>query len=116
MEAIAIGELEAQFAAFEVRAVNGFGMFDESGDAATAAGPATAVDVSISQEPTAVAQRSAITTVVNQSALAQKPHGAKEVGTWIGGGQRARTDMKSERAKEGKDKRNRYKGKKRDRP
>ena len=49
--------LEAQFAAFEVRAANGFGRFPESGDEAEDGGLATTVSVSSSQQPTAVAQR-----------------------------------------------------------
>ena len=101
--------LEAQFAAFELRAANGFGRFPESDD------DATAVDVSTSQQPTAVAQRSTITTGINQTALPQMAQGAKDVGTWIGAGQKARKDVKTERIKEGKGKRDRHKGKKRHR-
>ncbi len=49
--------LEAQFAEFEVRAANGFGMFPESADEATAGGQVTTVGVSNPQQPTAIAQR-----------------------------------------------------------
>jgi hypothetical protein len=43
--------LEAQFAAFEERAQNGFGRFPESRNEATAGGQATTVIDSASQQP-----------------------------------------------------------------
>jgi hypothetical protein len=49
--------LEARFATFEARAANGFGMFPESGDDATAAGQAIAVGVSTFQQPLTTAHR-----------------------------------------------------------
>jgi len=49
--------LEAQFAAFELRAANGFGRFPKSGDDATAGGQAPTVMVSTSQQPVTMTQR-----------------------------------------------------------
>jgi len=49
--------LEAQFAAFEARAANGFGRFPDSGDDATSGGQAATVVVSTSQQPVTMTQR-----------------------------------------------------------
>jgi hypothetical protein len=49
--------LEAQFAAFEARAANGFGMFPDFGDEATSGGQAANVVVSTSEKPIALTQR-----------------------------------------------------------
>ena len=49
--------LEAQFAAFEERATNGFGRFPESGDEVTAGRPSTTVIDSASQQPITMSQR-----------------------------------------------------------
>jgi len=49
--------LEAQFAAFEERAQNGFGRFPESRNEATAGGQATTVIDSASQQPVTMIQR-----------------------------------------------------------
>jgi pectate lyase len=49
--------LEAQFAAFEARAANGFGMFPDSGDEATSGGQAANVVVSTSEQPIMMTQR-----------------------------------------------------------
>jgi hypothetical protein len=88
--------LEAQFAAFEVRAANGFGRFPES-DEEAAGGQAATVVVSTSQEP----------ITANQRATAQDDRPiirAQKV-----------TEGQGERSKERSDKRGRPKGKHRNR-
>ena len=89
--------LEAQFAAFEVRAENGFGRFPESGDDATAGEQATTVDVSTSQRPITMTQR----TRANADNAIVRLQQAK--------------DGNGEHGKERKSKRNRHKGKHRNR-
>ena len=89
--------LEAQFAAFEVRAANGFGRFPDSEDDATAGGQGSTVVVSTSQQPVAVAQR-AIAKDDSPIVRAQKAKAGK-----------------GDRIKERKGKRDRHKGKQRNR-
>ena len=85
--------LEAQFAAFEVRAENGFGRFPDSEDDTTAGGQASTVDVSTSQRPIAIVQRSR----ANDERPVVRAQQAK--------------DGNGERGREPKSKRNRHKGK-----
>jgi hypothetical protein len=89
--------LEAQFAAFEARAANGFGMFAASGDETTTGGQATAVGVSTFQQP--------ITSAHRASAHDDRP---------IIRIQKVK-DGKGDRTKERKGKRDRHKGKHRSR-
>ncbi len=49
--------MEAEFAAFEVRAANGFGRFPESGDEVASGTQEPTVVVSASQQPIAMTQR-----------------------------------------------------------
>jgi len=68
--------LEAQFAAFETRAANGFGMFPESGIDATAEGQKPTVMVSTSQQPITMTQRPGA-NADNPIVQAQKANGGE---------------------------------------
>ena len=89
--------LEAEFAEFEARAANGFGRFPDSEDEATVGGQGTTVVVSTSQQPVTVAQRTSPDDD-RPTLRAQKVQ-----------------DGKVDRTKERKNKRDRPKGKHRNR-
>jgi hypothetical protein len=88
--------LEAQFAAFEVRAENGFGRFPDAGDEAMSGGQATTAVVSTSRQFITMTQRSA-----HDDSPIIRAQKAK--------------DGTGERGKERKGKRDRHKGKHRNR-
>jgi len=89
--------LEAQFAAFEARAANGFGRFPESGDEGRAEGQTPTVVVSTSQQPSTMTQRPG----ANDDSSIVRAQKAK-----VG---------KGDRTKERQGKRDRHKGKHRNR-
>jgi len=72
--------LEADSAAFEERAENGFGRFDESADDASTREQGAIVIVSSSREPAAVTQPEGTTDVGTQAMLAQRARGGETIG------------------------------------
>jgi hypothetical protein len=108
--------LEADFAAFEARAQNGFGRFEESGDDALADGQSPTVVVSTSRQPAAVTQPGDTTDAGTQAMLAQRALGGETIRAHPADRLKARNDTKRDRDNERKAKqRNRHNGKQRNR-
>jgi hypothetical protein len=102
-------DLEAEFAAFEVRAQNGFGQFDKSGGDAASGGQGATVMVSRSRLPAAMTQPLDDATTTAQAARAQTARDGETVGGTSIDQQKARKATKGKRGKErAKSKRDRH--------
>jgi hypothetical protein len=108
--------LEADFAAFEVRAQNGFGRFEESADDASSREQGATVIVSSSRQPAAVSQPGDTTDASARAVLAQRARDGATIGPHPADRLKARNETKRERAKDRKVKqRDRHNGKHRHR-
>jgi hypothetical protein len=108
--------LEADFAAFEVRAQNGFGRFDESGDGASRREQGASVIVSSSRQPATVTQPGDTTDAGSPAVLAQRARDGETIGAHPADRLKARNETKRERDNERKAKqRDRHNGKHRPR-
>jgi hypothetical protein len=108
--------LQADFAAFEVRAENGFGRFDESADDASSREQGATVIVSSSRQPTAVTKPGDTTDAGTQAVLAQRARDGETIGAHPADRLKARNETKRERDKDRKVKqRDRHNGKHRHR-
>jgi hypothetical protein len=108
--------LEADFAAFEVRAQNGFGRFDESGDGASSREQGATVIVSSSRQPAAVTQSEDTANNGTPAVLAQRARDGETIGAHPADRLKARNETKRERDNERKAKqRDRHNGKHRPR-
>jgi hypothetical protein len=106
--------LEADFAAFEEQAQNGFGRFDESGDDASSRGQGATVIVSSSRQPAAVTKPGDTTDTGAQAVLAQRARDGATIGAHPADRLKARSDTKRDRDNERKaKKRDRHNGKQR---
>ena len=108
--------LEADFAAFEVRAQNGFGRFEESADDASSREQGATVIVSSSRPPAAVTKPGDTTDAGTPAVLAQRVRDGETIGAHPADRLKARNENKRERDKDRKVKqRNRHIGKHRHR-
>jgi hypothetical protein len=108
--------LEADFAAFEARAQNGFGRFEESADDAASSEQGATVLVSSSRQPAAITQPGDTTDAGTQAVLAQRARDGETIGAHPADRLKARNENKRERDKDRKAKqRNRHIGKHRHR-
>jgi hypothetical protein len=108
--------LEADFAAFEERAQNGFGRFDESGDGASSGEQGATVIVSSARQPAAVTQPEDTIDAVTQAVLAQRARDGETIEPHPADRLKARSDTKRDRDNERKTKkRDRHNGKQRNR-
>jgi hypothetical protein len=114
-------ELEADFAAFEARATNGFGAFSvATGETASGGAETPRVTVSTAQSAADPASSSFVDEQPAakervQAVRAQKAGNAEDGERRATGKQKARKDAKHQRGKEREGKRNRHNGKHRDR-
>jgi hypothetical protein len=103
--------LEADFAAFEERAQNGFGRFDESGDGASSGEQGASVIVSSSsRQPAAVTQSEDTTDAGSQALLAQRARDGETIGAHPADRLKARNETKRDNERKAKQ-RNRHNGK-----
>lgn len=103
--------LKAQFAAFELRAQNGFGRFDKSGGDVASGGQGATVIVSTSRLPAAMTQPLDNANTTAQAVRAQAARDGETVGSPSVERQKARKATKGERGKErAKSKRDRHHG------
>jgi hypothetical protein len=107
--------LEADFAAFEVRAENGFGRFDGSADDVLAQGRGPSVLV-MSPQSAGITQRLENTNTGAQAVRAQSARSGETIGVSPADRLKARNESKRERDNEPKaKKRDRHNGKQRNR-
>ena len=109
-------ELEARFAAFEARAQNGFGRFDESGGNAASIGQGTNALASISRRPRVLMHPGHNSNGSNEAVLTQNARAEEMTGADSSDRPTARKDTKPklEKARKTK-KRDRHHGKQRNR-
>jgi hypothetical protein len=92
--------LEADFAAFEARAQNGFGRFDEFADGASRGEQGATVIVSSSRQPVAVTQSEDTSDAITQVVLAQRARDGETIGAHPADRLKARNETKRERDNE----------------